>query len=180
MWGLLWNFTPTFLLHMKWDSKCTLPIQTNEQLIATKTALKKQQQHNHFLINLVWQQMSFLCAFRAVKVQSEWLSFHMSHHYVVDGRKKGDGEMKDSEKQSCSLMVCKVISCGLVKLKAASLGCNSWQSCPPFTLANPSFRAFSHNQRFMERGSKRGLCEARKKMMTTKVKLQSGTGWKAI
>lgn len=56
-----------------------------------------------------------------------------------------DGEMRDSERQSCSLMACKVISCGLVKLKAASLGCNSRQSCPPFTLANPSFRVFFHN-----------------------------------
>lgn len=63
-------------------------------------------------------------------------------------------EKWEAERQSCSLMACKVISCGLVKLKAASLGCNSWQSCPPFTLANPSFRAFSHNHRFMERGRK--------------------------
>lgn len=100
----------------------------------------------------------------------------MSHHYVVDCGEREDGEMRDSERQSCSLMACKVISCGLVKLKAASLGCNSWQSCPPFTLANPSFRVFSHNQRFMERGGKRGLYEARKKMMTTERKLQSGTG----
>lgn len=100
----------------------------------------------------------------------------MSHHYVVDCGEREDGEMRDSERQSCSLMACKVISCGLVKLKAASLGCNSWQSCPPFTLANPSFRAFSHNQRFMERGGKRGLYEARKKMMATERKLQSGTG----
>lgn len=100
-------------------------------------------------------------AFRAVKVQSECLSFHMSHHYVVDcGEKRMD--KWEAERQSCSLMACKVISCGLVKLKAASLGCNSWQSCPPFTLANPSFRAFSHNQRFMERGRKRGLYERRK------------------
>lgn len=76
--------------------------------------------------------------------------------------------MGDSERQSCSLMACKVISCGLVKLKAASLGCNSWQSCPPFTLANPSFRAFSHNQRFMERSRKREVHGARKQMMTKK------------
>lgn len=91
----------------------------------------------------------------------------MSHHYVVDCGEKGVEKLEDG-RQSCSLMACKVISCGLVKLKAASLGCNSWQSCPPFTLANPSFRAFSHNQRFMERGRKRGLCEARKKVMTSK------------
>lgn len=104
----------------------------------------------------------FLFAFRAVKVQSGCLSFHMSHHYVVDCGEKGM-EKWEAERQSCSLMACKVISCGLVKLKAASLGCNSWQSCPPFTLANPSFRAFSHNQRFMERGRKRRLYEARKR-----------------
>lgn len=72
-------------------------------------------------------------------------------------------------RQSCSLMACKVISCGLVKLKAASLGCNSWQSCPPFTLANPSFRAFSHTQRFMERGRKRGLYEEEKKVTTSNI-----------
>lgn len=71
--------------------------------------------------------------------------------------------MRDSERQSCSLMACKVISCGLVKLKAASLGCNSWQTCPPFTPANPSFRAFSPNQRFIERGSARRLYEARRR-----------------
>jgi len=84
--------------------------------------------------------------------------------------------MRESVRQYCSLIACKVISCGLVKLKAALLGCNSWQTCPPFTLANPSFKAFSHNQRFIERGSMRGLYETRKKMMTTKRKLQSGTG----
>lgn len=91
----------------------------------------------------------------------------MSHHYVVDCGEKGV-EKWEAGRQSCLLMACKVISCGLVKLKAASLGCNSWQSCPPFTLANPSFRAFSDNHRFMERGRKRRLYEARKKLMTSK------------
>lgn len=67
---------------------------------------------------------------------------------------KREMEEREPERQSRSLMACKVISCGLVKLKAASLGCNSWQSCPPFTLTNPSFRAFSHNPRFMEKGRK--------------------------
>lgn len=104
----------------------------------------------------------------------------MSHHYVVDCREEGM-EKWETERQSCSLMACKVISCGLVKLRAASLGCNSWQSCPPFTLANPSFRAFSHHQIFMERGRKRGLDEARKKNYDDKKgKLQSGTRWKEI
>lgn len=74
---------------------------------------------------------------------------------------KGCGGGRGAERQSCSLMACKVISCGLVKLKAASLGCNSWQSCPPFTPANPSFRAFSHNHTFVEGGRKRGLCKAK-------------------
>lgn len=72
--------------------------------------------------------------------------------------RRGGG--RGAERQSCSLMACKVISCGLVKLKAASLGCNSWQSCPPFTLANPSFRAFSHNHTFIEGGGKCGLSKA--------------------
>lgn len=81
--------------------------------------------------------------------------------------------MRHSERQSCSLMACKVISCGLVKLKAASLGCNSWQSCLPFTLANPSFGGFLSQS---EIRGKRGLYVASGKVTTTKRKPQSGRG----
>ena len=112
-------------------------------------------------------------AFGAVKVQSECLSFHMSHHYVVDCREKGM-EKWETERQSCSLMACKVISCGLVELRAASLGCNSWQSCPPFTLANPSFRAFSLDQIFIEGAEREGRMKQGRKWWRQKRKLQSG------
>lgn len=157
--------------------KHTAPIQS---LNASENYLKPpEQQPKQSLVNLVWWQHASSILLAGQWIQSEWLSFRMSHHYVVDCGEKGM-EKWEAERQSCSLMACKVISCGLVKLKAASLGCNSWQSCPPFTPANPSFRAFSHNQRFMERGRETGLHEARKKTMTTKSKLQRGAGWKGI
>ena len=180
---LLRNRTPTFLLHIQWDGEHTLPIQTPKTAYCYRKLLRKTppttKHQTILLLTLCGDNTHLPFCFQGRKVQSECLSFHMSHHYVVDCGEKGM-EKWEAERQSCSLMACKVISCGLVKLKAASLGCNSWQSCPPFTLANPSFRAFSHNQRFMERGRKRGPYEARRKMMTTKRKLQSGTGWKEI
>lgn len=113
-----------------------------------------QNNQTIFLLTFYGDNTCLLFCFQGTE-STVWMPF-MSHHYVVDCGEKGM-EKWEAERQSCSLMACKVISCGLVKLKAASLGCNSWQSCPPFTLANPSFRAFSHNQRFMERGRKRGL-----------------------
>lgn len=56
--GLLWNFTPTSLLHTKWDGKHTFPIQSQKTACCYRKLLKKphQQQPNHFLVNLVWRQ----------------------------------------------------------------------------------------------------------------------------
>lgn len=88
---------------------------------------------------------------RAILIMGVWLIMRVKQHgfwpplpHVSSPScwlwvKRGWTAEMRSWRQSCLLMTCKVISCGLVKLKAASLGCNSWWSCPPFTRPNPSF-----------------------------------------
>ena len=52
--------------------------------------------------------------------------------YVSDRREDENAERRSFEMQSRWLMACKVISCGLPELNAASLGCNSRRTCPLF------------------------------------------------
>lgn len=148
MQSLLLGFIPTLMLYMKiycMYTHKTLSFCPNSRTAYCyrKLLTKKQQQPNHFLVNLVLRLSSSFC-FQGSENKA-WIPFIPRVSSLccwMWGR--GDGEMKDFERQSCSLMACKVISFGLVELKAASLGCNSWQTCPPFTPANPSFRAFPH------------------------------------
>lgn len=96
LWGLLWNFTPTFLLHMKWDGKHTFPIQTQKQLAATENCLKKPSNNSQtiFLLTLYGDNTRLLFCFQGSE-STVWMPFipHVSSLCCwLWG--KGDGEMR--------------------------------------------------------------------------------------